>query len=271
MKRTKILPSVITWAFAAIFSYPLILVPLSVFKTKQELYQNPLGLPTSLSPVNLVAAFESMKYLRSLFNTALITSLSVGIGILITAMAGYAIARRPGHLSQATYMFFLAGLIIPFQMIMIPLYKVMLGFKLMSTYQGMILLYVGQMTPFATFLIVGFMKTVPRELEEAACIDGCSSFATFFKIVFPLLMPIVSTIAILQIIGIWNDFMAPLLYLQKSDMQTLVVRLNGFMGEYFNDWSRIFSAILLIALPAVILYLFLRRYVMEGIVQGAIK
>lgn len=263
--------SVAFWILAVIHIYPILLVLVSSVKTKYELAVNPFGIPREVTFQYFSEAFKTMHYMRSLLNTAIIAFLSVSILLVISSMAAYAIARKENRFYNFVYMFFLAGLIIPFQMTMIPLYKVMLATKLISTYQGMILFYLAFLTPFSVFLLTGFIKTIPKELEEAARIDGCGLFGIFFKIVFPLLKPALSTVAVLNLFSIWNDFLAPMLYLQKSTSMTLTVQLNSFRGLYFNDWSLIFAGVFMIVAPMLIIYLFAQRFIISGITAGAVK
>lgn len=263
--------SVILWIIAVIHIYPIFLVLISSVKTKHELAVNPFGFPMEVTFQYFIQAFKTMHYVRSLANTAVIASVSVVAILLISSMAAYAIARREGKFYNLIYMFFLAGLMIPFQMTMIPLYKVMLATKLISTYQGMIFFYIAFLAPFSIFLLTGFVRTVPKELEEAAVIDGCGLWKTFFKIVFPLLKPALTTVAVLNLFSIWNDFLAPMLYLQKSAYMTLTVQLNSFRGMYVNDWSLIFTGVCMIVAPMLIIYLFAQKFIISGITAGAVK
>lgn len=268
--RKSILNLILSIA-SIVYIYPILLVLLESVKTKADLAANPLGLPRELYFGNFVNAFKTMRYFRSLFNTTLIVAIAVAVCVVITSMAAYAIGRKGGRLYNGIYMFFLCGLIVPFQMVMIPLYKIMLGFKFINTYHGIIFVYLGTSAAFSVFLFSGFVKSVPRELEEAALIDGCGLYTTFFRIVFPLLKPAISTIAVLNTFSLWNDFLTPMLYLQKREMMTITVQLSAFVGQYYNYWSSIFAAIFLITYPMVIVYLFTQRYIISGITAGAVK
>ncbi|MBW5448560.1 ABC transporter permease subunit [Cohnella sp. CFH 77786] len=270
----KKLPAVwagLLWILTALHIYPILLVLLSSVRTKADLAASPFGLPKQLTFEYFATAFQTMHYLRSLFNTGLIACLSVGLCVVMAAMAAYAIVRRNNRFYRAMYILFLAGIIIPFQMTMIPLYKVLQTFELINTFQGVIFIYIGSLAPFSVFLLCGFVKGVPRELEEAALIDGCGRYRTFFRIVLPLLKPAVTTVSVLNVFYVWNDFLLPMLYLSDSKKMTITVQLASFQGLYFNDWSLIFAGVCMIVLPMLIIYLIAQRFIISGITAGAVK
>nr|WP_283094587.1 carbohydrate ABC transporter permease [Paenibacillus sp. ATY16] len=186
-------------------------------------------------------------------------------------MAAYAIVRRKNRFHSFLYMLFLAGMIIPFQMTMIPLYKMMVDFGLYNSYHGIMMIYLALTAPFSVFLLVGFIKSVPRELEEAALIDGCGIFQTFFRIVLPLLKPALTTLCVLNLFSVWNDFLMPVLFLPDDKKMTITVQISKFQGMYSNDWSLLFAGICMIVLPMVVIYLLAQRFIINGITAGAIK
>ncbi|MBP3468316.1 MAG: carbohydrate ABC transporter permease, partial [Lachnospiraceae bacterium] len=136
---------------------------------------------------------------------------------------------------------------------------------------GVVFVYLGSLAPMAVFILTGFIKTVPRELEEAAYLDGAGIYRTYFTIVLPLLKSALVTVAITNALSIWNDFLMPMMFLQDRDKLTLTVMLSNFRGMYFNDWSMIFAGVCLIVLPMLIIYLFAQRYIVDGITGGAVK
>lgn len=262
---------VLLWAIALLHVYPLILILFSALKSKSELAYFPFSPPKDITFEHFATAFETMHYFRSLFNTVLITVLSVGLITLIASAAGYAIARRGGRFYNGLYLFFLAGMIVPFQMTMIPLYKLVIKLNLINSYTGVTSVYLSLLIPFSLFFYTGFVKNVPRELEEAALIDGAGMLKTFLHIVFPLLKPATATVTVLNAFIVWNDFLLPLLFLPSGNKMTLVVQLFNFVGQYFNNWSPIFAAIMLIVYPMLIMYLFSQRFMIKGITAGATK
>lgn len=270
-RKSNLSLELLLWIIALLHVYPIFLILLSSLKSKSELAMHPMALPKHVTWSHFSAALDSLNYLRSFFNTAVITILTVAGVIVLTTAAAYAISRRNTKLYGFLYVLFIAGLIVPFQMTMIPLYKMMVNLSMINTYYGIVLVYIAIQIPFALFVFVGFLKTVPRELEEAAVIDGCGMFKTFFLVVFPLLQPAIATIAIIVTFHTWNDFLQAMLFLPKTEMKTLVVQLFSFVGEYNNDWSSIFAAIMLIVYPIVLIYIFAQRFIIKGLTSGALK
>jgi raffinose/stachyose/melibiose transport system permease protein len=267
----KIAGQIILWCLSLVYIYPILLVLISSVKSKTELISNPFGLPKQITFESFKTAFRTMNYLRSLSNTAIIDTIAVSGVVIMAAMAAYAIARKNNRFYNGLYMLFLAGMIVPFQMAMIPLYKVLQSLQLINTYQGVILVYLGSLAPFTVFILSGFVKGIPRELEEAALIDGCGPYKTFFRIVLPLLKPAITTVIVLNLFTVWNDFLMPMLYLSENKKQTITVKLSSFQGMYSNDWSLIFTGVCMIVLPMLIIYLFAQRFIISGITAGAVK
>ncbi|MBN2983171.1 MULTISPECIES: carbohydrate ABC transporter permease [Cohnella] len=259
------------WCFTLVYIYPIVLIFLSAFKTPADLAANPFGLPEAWTGASFSKAFDTMHYFRSILNTIGIAVVSVAGVVIFASMAAYAISRRNNRFYNAVYLLFLAGMIVPFQMAMIPLYKVLQGLDIINTYQGVIFIYLGMLAPFSVFLLSGFVRGVPRELEEAALVDGSGMYRTFFRIVLPLLKPAVTTVTVLNLFSVWNDFLMPMLYLSDSRKATITVQLSSFQGMYYNDWSLIFAGVCLIVLPILVVYLFAQRFIISGITAGAVK
>jgi len=261
----------VLWVIAFIHIYPIVIIFLSSLKSTMELAENPGGLPKKITFEFFILAFKSLNYFRSLFNTLFIAIISVAVLILTASLAAYAITRRNKRFYKALYIFFMAGIIVPFQMTMLPLYKFIKFLGLMNTRAAVIFIYLALLSPFSVFVFCGYMKNVPRQLEESAIIDGCGVFNIFLRIVFPLLKPAIGTVAVLNVISIWNDFFMPMLFLQKNTVRTLIVQISVFFGQYFSDWSSIFASICLIVYPMVIIYIFAQNFIIGGITSGAVK
>lgn len=266
----EVLKTVGTGLFLLIFLYPIILIFMTSVKTRQEITINPSGLPQDVTFEYFVQAFNKMKYLQSSLNSGIIVVVVITALIFVASMAAYAIARRGGKYN-ILYYFLLAGMMVPFQMRMIPLYQLMRNLNLINNLFGVMLVYMSSLSPFAVFLLTGFVKSIPKELEEAAYIDGADMYRTFFVIVFPLLKGSLTTVAVLNTFTIWNDFLMPMLFLQSSNKLTLTVTLANFQGMYNNDWSMIFAAVCMIVLPMLVIYLFAQRFIINGITAGAVK
>src|ERR1051326_5148559 len=239
---------------------PLVVLLSVALKSPTDLLNNPLGWPAQLVWSNFADAWNNAALGQAFFNSVLITSITLLGLILCGAMAAYPLARFTGPWSQRIYLYFVAGLIVPLQLGLFPLYKEMHDLQLINTYQGAILLYIAINLPFVIFLYTGFIKTVPRELEEAALLDGAGPMRIFWLIVFPLLRPVTAAVAITSALSTWNDFFIPLIFLQRDGMQTLPLAIYNFVGQFNNNWSLIFASVIISSLPLIVLFLILQRY-----------
>ena len=256
--------------------FPFALLLLNSFKTNAEIISSPLSLPSSISFDNFITAMEQMHYFRSFMNTSIITFTSIAIILVLSAMTAYHFVRNKSRMNTTLFMLLVSSMIIPFQAIMIPLVSVYgrhLGWISAMPQPTLIFMYIGFGAPLAVFVYHGFIKSIPLELEQAASIDGCSRNQTFFKIVFPVLRPTSVTIAILHTLWIWNDFLLPLIVLQNAGKEslTLPLAIQVFKDIYSTDYARFLPGILLTTLPVLIIYLFLQRYIIQGILQGSVK
>ncbi len=257
---------------AALFTLsPILLAVMNSFKSNGEIYTNILSLPTKWSFDNYVTAFKNTNYLQSLFNTIWLVSLSLFGIVIVSSMAGYKLARTKTKLSKYIFGIFVISMLIPFHSIMIGLVKVSHDLHVQGHLWGLAIIYVGIGSPMAIFLYHGFTKNIPREIEEAALIDGCNQFTLFTKIVFPMLKPITATIVILNALWIWNDFLLPLLMITDKDKYTLLLSTKMLFGQYNSDWSKILAILILALLPVIIVYVFMQKYIVKGVSDGAIK
>lgn len=257
--------------WSALVVIPLIILLSVALKSPTDLLNNPLGWPTQFVWSNFADAWNNAGLGQAFFNSVLITGVTLLGLILFGAMAAYPLARFTCPWSQRIYLYFVAGLIVPLQLGLFPLYKEMHDLQLINTYQGAILLYIAANLPFVIFLYTGFIKTVPRELEEAALLDGADPIRTFWLVVFPLLTPVTATVAITSTLSTWNDFFIPLIFLQRNGMQTLPLAIYDFVGQYNNNWSLIFASVIISSLPLIVLFLILQRYFIKGIAAGALR
>jgi raffinose/stachyose/melibiose transport system permease protein len=262
---------VILLAVTAFFIFPIVLALFNSFKTQGEMFKSVLALPTKLHWENYKHVLTEIHLLNNLYNTAVITIISV-VGIIACgSLAGYKISRTPGKLSQLLFFLFFTSMLVPFYAIMFSLIKVAKVFHIQSSIYGLPLIYIGLGVNFAVFLYHGFVKSIPKELEESAHMDGCGQLKTFTHIIFPLLLPITVTIAILNVLWVWNDFMLPLIMLTKYESYTLILAASVFFGQYSTEWSYILSILVLTSLPVIVLYLFFQRFIIQGIAEGAVK
>lgn len=270
-KTTRIIQVIIT-LIAGAYLLPTLFVLFYALKSRQETSQSfPLALPKSIEWANFTRAFEALNFWQTFGNTLLITVCSVVLIILISSMAAYAIARGATRIFNSAYVFFIAGILIPYQVIFVPMFIVGRNLGFINNYWGVIFLYVATNLPLAIFIATGFMKNVPKEIEEAAAIDGASVYKTFWVIVMPMLRPVSAALAIILSLQIWNDYLLPLLFLQDNSMKTLTVMQAQLFSAFSTDFNTGFAGIILSSLPILILFLFMQRHFVKGISMGAGK
>ena len=276
------LAELVTLLLAVLFISPLILVILNSAKGNQEVFMAPLAAPEDWGNLwlNIVNIWQNpnVGYPLALFSSVLITALSL-TGIVITsAMAAWVLVRTKNKVSSFIFYIFVAAMVIPFQVVMFPLVKWFsivqnfLHLQLLRSYPGIIIAYLGFGSSLSIFLFHGFIKGIPQEIEEAAAMDGCGKFRTFFSIVLPILKPIVVTVLVLNGIWIWNDYLLPMLVLGKGNkIQTLPLAVSNFAGAFLKQWGLMMTAILLALLPVIVFFIIAQKYIIKGMVEGAIK
>lgn len=257
---------------AACFIYPTVYVVVNAFKSTQEIVTNPAGLPARPSLDNFQKVLSTtgaggVTFLQSLGNTAVLCAGSVIGIVLFSSMAAYMLARTKSPLSNALYYLFAFFIVIPFQIIMVPLVVLATDLRF-NDHLGLILMYWGLGAPTAVFMFHGFVKSIPLSLEESAAVDGANTFLVFFRIVFPLLAPIATTVAILNTLWVWNDFLLPYIILRKG---TLVLFQFNFFGAFTQDFGALTASLVMTATPVVVLYVILQRYIIKGVAAGAVK
>jgi len=280
MRTRMLLQNVAVYAILLIalaaFLLPFVLLVFNSFKTNAQIIDSPLSLPASFSFDNFGAAAREMSYMSSFWNSAFITVSSVLLIGLFAAMTAHYFVRNRTKFNNAMFFIMVASMIIPFQAIMIPLvsiYGQKLGWIQAAPELTLIFMYIGFGSALAVFIYHGFIKSIPTELEEAAFMDGCTRRQTFFRIVLPILTPTTVTIAILNVLWIWNDFLLPLLILQNAGQQsfTLPLAIQVFKGTYSSDNEKFLPAVLLVILPILLVYLFAQRFILQGVTQGSVK
>jgi raffinose/stachyose/melibiose transport system permease protein len=257
------------WVLSLLILVPLVIVILASLKTTPEASSMDLTLPSKLQWGNYLEALRRGGLVRAFLNSLLIASVSAGTCILVSSMAGFVLCRNRTRSNNAIFNYIFLGLIAPINYITtIRTFQVL---HIMNSYAGIILLDVALGIPFAVFAYFGYMHSIPRDLDEAAVIDGCSAWQLFAHIIFPLLKPVTITVLVLNFLGAWNDFISPLYLLNKQSTWPMVLSVYNFFGMHFNEWNMISSVILLSTLPVMILYLFGQRYIVSGMTSGAVK
>ncbi|WP_241778807.1 carbohydrate ABC transporter permease [Streptomyces sp. AcH 505] len=255
-------------AAAVVFLFPVYALLTLALKTPSQIADSPLSPPTSPTFDNFGNAWSSASLGSALVNSAVITAVSLLLLIVVGSTGAYYLARCVRGLGYGLYVLFLLGIVLPFQLGMIPLYRLVDDLGWLGTYQGMILFYTGIQLPFTVFLYTGFIRALPADYAQAALIDGCNHRQAFTRIVFPLLRPITGTVIILNAVFIWNDFFTPLLYLGGSGKETVPVGIFSFVGQYVSDYGLVFAGLALAALPILVIFLFLQRFVIKGFAGG---
>lgn len=253
-----------------LYLLPFMIVSFNAFKTRKMIIQNPLSLPREWNVENFLQAMEKMRFAESMMNSLIITTVSVALIVFFSAMTAYVLVRRPSRLKQFIFYALVASMLIPFQALMIPLVKVYGSLGLLNSRLSLIYMYIGFGAPLAVFIYHGMIKAIPLELEEAAMIDGARRWQIFFRIVWPLLRPTTLSIVILDVLWIWNDFLLPSLVLPDS-ARTLPLATYNFFGTYTVNYGPLMAGLVLTMLPVLLIYIFLQRYIISGVMQGSIK
>ena len=249
---------------------PFVLVFLNAFKPKIEILMNPLSWPKAFTTDNFTQALEKMTYFRSLTNSVIITVFSVTGLIVFSSMLAYYLARNKNKFTKTTFLILVASMIVPFQALMIPFMSIFAQFVAINNRAALIFFYQGFGVALSTFLYHGFISNIPTEIDEAASIDGASDMVAFWKIIFPMMRPITATVAIINALWIWNDFLLPRLVL-TNETQTLPLSTYLFYGQYSIEYGQAMAGLLLAVIPIIIFYLALQRQFIAGISAGAVK
>ncbi|WP_372630029.1 carbohydrate ABC transporter permease [Cohnella sp.] len=268
--KSSPLPGIALLALLAAYLFPVYLIALNSFKSFREIFESFLAFPQSFYIDNYVKAWSSTNFAKAITNNAVITGASVVGVILVTALAGYKLSRDRSRLSWSIYMLCTFPFLIPFYTYMIPLVQLSKTLHITNNPLGLSLIYMSTGS-FAIFLFHAFVKSIPREIDESAYMDGCSELVFFFRIIFPLLKPAVSSVAILYALWTWNDFLLPFLVLTDKESATLTINIYKLFGKFGSDWDVITASLMLSSLPIVLLYIALQKYIISGIAAGAVK
>ena len=278
MSNQKLISKIITYIFLilafVIFIFPFFLIIVNSFKTNGEILQSPFSFPETLNFVHFAEAIKKMDFFVTFTNSLVITTLSTILILVFSAMTAYYLVRDNSRFSKIFFSVLVTSMIIPFQSVMIPLmyiYGAKLNLIERVPFPLLIVFYAGFGSALSVFIYHGFIKSIPLELEEAALIDGCDRIKTFFKIVFPILAPTSTTIGILNVMWIWNDYLLPSLILNKDNLYTMPIKMKVFSGTYMNNWELLIPAMLLTILPLLVVYSFAQKYIISGVMAGSIK
>lgn len=264
---------ILVWLWCSFSIFVMLWVLFSSFKTNNEFFSSIWSLPQKLNFDNYVRVWKANNIKTAFLNSVVVVTSSV-VGILIVAApAAYVLARVESKILNYISNFFSFGMGIPFQLILIPLFFTLLKFRLIGTLHGLILVYISLSLPFSIFLLSGFYKTIPRELEESAVIDGCTPSQTFWKIIFPVSRLGLIPCAMLNFIGLWNELLLALTFIDKQDNYTLSLGLYSLQGalQYTGDWVGLFAAFIIVLIPTLLLFIFLSKLIISGMTLGVSK
>ncbi|QUI25810.1 carbohydrate ABC transporter permease [Vallitalea pronyensis] len=257
--------------FLVVCMFPLLWLILNSFKTQEDLFTNTWGLPKSWTLNNYVNAVIEGNIGNYFINSLLISVVSVSITIFLSTMTSYGITRLKWKLSGIVLSLFLMGMMIPTYGSIIPLYSIFNMTHILGKYIAVIIPNVTFAIPMSIFIMTGFFSTLPRELEEAAIIDGCSLLKAFWKVIMPLVKPGIITIAVISFINAWNDLLFPQIFLSDQNKMTLPVGLMAFKGMYATDYVGMIAAIVITVIPVIVIYSLLHQRIIGGLVSGAVK
>lgn len=263
--------SIAALAVGIVFVSPLYLVFVNSVKTVREIYLPPLGLPVEISWNNFGRVMEKIDFGQALKNSLFFVVFGVAGLLVICSMAAYRLARHRTRVNKFVYLLLVSSILVPFQTVMIPLIKIIASIGLYNTRIGVLLAYYGYGIPFAVFLFYGFLSSIPREIEEAALIDGGSLFQVYRCIILPLLKPICVTVAVLDVLWIYNDFLLPFVLISDNELRTLPLVMYTFFTAYERPWDLAMASLTMVLTPAIIMFVILQKQITGGIVSGAVK
>lgn len=263
--------SIAALAVGIVFVSPLYLVFVNSVKTVREIYLSPLGLPVEISWNNFGRVMEKIDFGQALKNSLFFVVFGVAGLLVICSMAAYRLARHRTRVNKFVYLLLVSSILVPFQTVMIPLIKIIASIGLYNTRIGVLLAYYGYGIPFAVFLFYGFLSSIPREIEEAALIDGGSLFQVYRCIILPLLKPICVTVAVLDVLWIYNDFLLPFVLISDNELRTLPLVMYTFFTAYERPWDLAMASLTMVLTPAIIMFVILQNQITGGIVSGAVK
>jgi len=257
------------WSFVVLF--PVWTMVINSFKYKLAIYKDPFGLPKKWNFESYLNVFVDGDFLIYFRNSIIVTVGSIFMILLIGSLASYALANWRSKVSKWTYMFFLAGMMIPIRIGSINILNIIKSLGLLNSLQGLFPVYIAMGLPMATFILTEFIRQIPEELTEAAFIDGARRSRIFTTIIIPLLRPALGTVAIFNIVTLWNDLWFPLLFINDEKHKTVILGVTRLFGQYQTDWSKIMSVLTLSAIPVMIIYLLMSKQFIKGLTAGSVK
>ena len=257
--------------YVLLILYPLLNMVMSSFKSNRAILTSPFAFPEAISFKTYKTVWIDKGFSRYFMNSLFVTGIAMGFVLLFGSMASYGISRYTYRGNTLVYMLFLSGIMLPLKAAIIPLFLLVKTLGLINSRWSVILIFMAMGLPSTVFILAGFMKAIPLELEYAAKIDGCNDFRIYRSIIMPMVAPAIALVTIYNSVPIWNDFFFPLVFLQSNAVKTLPVGLSTFFGQHSTNWSLLFTGLTIAILPMLILYLFMSKYFIKGMTAGAVK
>jgi raffinose/stachyose/melibiose transport system permease protein len=257
--------------YVILIFYPLFNMIISSLKTTREIFQSPFGFPEEIKIENYKIVWVDRGFGVYFGNSLFVTTCTMIFVILFGSMASYGVSRYKYKLRTGVYMFFLSGIMLPLKVAIIPLVIIVKNLGLMDKHISIIFIFIAMGLPSTVFILSGFMKTIPMDLEYAGRIDGCNDWMLYRRIVMPITQSAIALVTIYNAVPIWNDFFFPLVFIQSNRLKTLPVGLSTFFGQFSTNWSLLFTGLSIAILPMLLLYIFMSKYFIRGMTAGAIK
>lgn len=257
--------------FFVLIVYPIYTVIVSSLKSNDQIYTNVFSLPTDYVFSNYQLAWTKGSMSTYLFNSVINTGVSTIGVVLFASMIAFVLTRRDFVGKKVVYVLFVMGIAIPAQVAIVQEYLLLSNLKLLNSNLGLILIYIAYGLPFAVFIMYNFFRSISKEIQEAAVVDGCSSLKLYWKIIMPLSPPVLTSVAIFNLVWVWNDMFFPLIMTSKKAYKTLPLGLMALKGEFFTDYGMLFAGVVLVSLPLTLAYLLMQKQFAEGMTAGAVK
>ncbi|NUR90364.1 MAG: carbohydrate ABC transporter permease [Nonomuraea sp.] len=259
---------VLLWGYAAFAMSPLVVMVISSFRPTQDIFADPLGLPAKPYLGNYLKAWSEASFSTYVVNSVIVVVSAVLLGALVSVLAAYPLGRVPFRGRSFFVAYFISGMTLPANLGVLPLFYLLESLGLVDSLLGLILVYAAGTVPFNVFVLSAFFRQLPRELDEAASLDGAGPFATFRHVMMPLVRPAIATVVVFQFVPLWNDFFYPLVLLRDESRMTLPVGLTHFFGEFQNDWGALFAGLVMTTVPLVVLFVLATRQIVAGLTAG---
>lgn len=270
-KTREIIIFVILSIIACVTIFPFLFMVLTTFKDRNEYLVSLFGWPEQFTFNNYKIVWDSFDFIGMTFNSFVITASAVFLSLLVTSMLGFALSKIQFSGKKLITALVVSGMFMPGQVLIIPVYNIMIKLGLVNTYLGLILFYVATSIPFATFLMIANLKNVPNELMESAKIDGASLFRVYRSIALPILMPALATAAILNFISYWNELLYAMVLLQQEEMRTITVGVTSLVNRFGGNTPLLYAGLLLSAIPVILIFFIFQKYLVKGVTGGAVK